>query len=316
MKKLFLLLALTAVLSAAPLSAAHASPGENAWEAANARTVAALDRKDLAGARDSAEEAVRIAEEHFGSAHMKTAVAYRRLAELEQLTGDTKSAGATWDRAARSWSAALGPNHPYASDLLTRSAADYAGAGDTAEAILKLQEALKIQKQYFGERHTSVAATLQKLAAVQRKSGDAAGARGSESDAADILAAALEPGHARTLAAFETLARHAFEEGDVAYARAAVQRGVASAASAAHPAIRPLASIRVLGGDLAVDERDVIIAEEFYLKAVELLESLGEDSRSDRLTIWFKLQELYHVWGREDAAAKAADSARQLEAKA
>lgn len=292
----------------------EASPKEVEWEAVNAEAKTALDRGDVTEAKRLLEKAARLAEESFGPSHMKTAVALRKLAELQSVTGESDAAAKTLDRAALTWKSHLGEGHPYAADLLIQSARNRETAKDWTGAQAAFKSALQIQKKYYGERHTAVASTLQELARAEREAGLNAAARRSENVAAEILLEALEPAHPRTLGAFEALAAHAVEEGDLTYARNNLKRVLASAGTAPHPPLHQLASVWILSGDLASQDKDVIAAEESYSKALELFDRLGDEARPQILTTLYKLRELYQSSGRDDAATDITERAKRLEA--
>lgn len=306
-----LVLLLTSVIASQDL--AFAGQGETAWESANREISAALDSGDLAAARRSAETAVQIAQKAFGPSHMKTAVALRKLAEVQRVTGDPGPAAGTLDRAAELWAVNLGASHPYSSEVLIQAARDRETAKDLAGASAALQKALDTQKKYYGPRHTVVAATLQEMTRIQREAEDWDAARRSEAEAADIFLEALGPAHVRTLKAFEVLAGHAVERGNLVLARNDLKHVLSSAAAAARPPLEALASVYVLNGDLAFQDKDLIAAGESYARALELLERLGGASKAERLQILYKMRELYQSAGKEEAAAQAAERARLLE---
>jgi hypothetical protein len=176
-----------------------AGADEAAWEAANRDIRAALDRDDLPRAGRSAEEALRIARDAFGPAHMKTAVALRRAAEVRRLQGKTREASEALQEAAALWDRNLGASHPYAASLLVESAENLEAAEDYAAAVQVRTRVVDAQKKYYGPGHTAAAAALLELAAAQEKASRPEAARKSRAEAAEILAAALGPAHPRTL---------------------------------------------------------------------------------------------------------------------
>ncbi len=298
------------ILLACPIFAAEK---ESAWESSDLEARNALDRGDLAQARRSAEDAARIAESAFGPKQMKTAVALRRLAEIERLAGASSDSSKTLGRASDVWQTTLGGKSPYLADLKLQIARDRESAGDTAGAETAYAEAVQIRKTYFGARHTAVADALQQLSAIKLKSGRWEDARHDEVEAADILLEALEPGHPRTLKAFEDLALRAAEHSDLTRARGDLQRVLSSASAAARPALKSLAKTWMLSADYAAQDHEAVAAEEAYSRAIELLERAGDDARPERLSALYKLQELYKAAGRMDAAAQTEQRAQDLE---
>lgn len=294
--------------------ASAASSNEAAWDRANAEARFALEKRDAAAALQSAEEAVRIAEKAFGPTHMKTAVSLRSLAQMQNLNGQHEAASVTLRRAAKMWDTNLGAKHPYSSQMLISSAAERAAAKDWEGAKTDLTEALRMQRAYYGNRHTIVATTLQRLARVQRQAGELEAERRSEAEAAGILLEALGAGQPRTLAAFQEMAAHAAERGDTATAREDLKRILIPASEVKNPPLAALSAVWELNGDLAFQDRDPVVAEESYVKGLDLLEPLSASADPSRLGILYKMRELYQANGREQDAAKTSERARAIEA--
>lgn len=296
---------------------AVAGRSETDWEAANTTISEALERGDLPAALHAGEEAARIAQESFGPKHMKTAVALKKLADLQRLSGDVKSSAATFSRASQLWAVNLGANHPYATEVLIESARDRSTAEDWAGASADLQTVIKTQKAYYGKRHTAVATTLQELGRVQRRAGQWQAAYESELEAANILLDALEPGNPRTLAAFQELSAHEAGRGNTDTARKDLKRALDSAVRGGESVSPlPLSSAYSLSGDLAFQDGDLAVAEESYQRALKLLEPLDAAVNVHRLSILYKLRELYQSAGRDEAASQTAEQARRIESQA
>ena len=305
------------ILVGAPLmgpSPVLASPKETVWEAANLDVRTALDRGDTAAALRAAEKAADVAREAFGPAHMKTAVALKKLADVQRLTGQPKQAAATLEKAGQNWSASLGTSHPYVSDVGAQAARDFAAAGDVESAVRTMLRVIEGHKKYFGPGHTAVASALQELARIERAAEREADALLHERQAGEILYAALGPAHPRVLEACLGIAGGLSAQGDLSTARNEIKRVLARAVSDPAPPLRKLAEVWVLSGDLAFADRDVTAAESAYAAAEALLDRAGDTALpSERLALLYKQSELYRSLGREDAAARTAEAAHRIE---
>jgi hypothetical protein len=306
-----------ALLGCVPLAlpaTALASPGEKTWETANLEVRTALDRGDTASALRAAEKAADTARQAFGPDHMKTAVALKKLADVQRLAGRSKQAASTLENAGRNWSGSLGSSHPYVSDIGVQAARDFAAAGDADAAVRTMLRVIDGQRKYFGPGHTAVASALQELSRIERSLGREADALVHEREAGEILYAALDAAHPRSLEACVGIAGRLSAGGDLIGARAELKRVLARASSVPNPPLRKLAEAWVLSGDLAFADRDVVAAEAAYAAAQTLLERAGDTALpSERLTLLYKQLELQRSLGREDEAARTAEAARLIE---
>lgn len=306
------LLALS-VLSCQTLFAANAR--EEAWEAQNLEVRAAVERGDLVAALRSAETAATLARSAFGEKHIKTAVALKKLSDLQRLNGKTRQAASTLGQAGEIWEGALGAAHPFVSELAAQGADDLASAGDPQGAVRMMSGVVEDQRRYYGERHSAVAASLLDLARLERSAGSQAAALLHERQAAAMLADTLGPGNTRTLDAYAAACERLAAEGNVRAARTDLKQILDRAAAAGNAPLVKLSATWSLNGDLALQDRDLVDAEASYDRAWDLLERAGDlADPQQKLDLLYKRREFYQAAGRTDAALGADEKARQIEA--
>jgi hypothetical protein len=296
-------------------ASSHAiSSKEAAWDAQNLEIRSAIERSDLAAALKAAEQAVATAREAFGDKHMKTAIALKKLSDIQRLNGRTLLAAATLGRAGEIWEGALGDGHPYVSGLASQGADDLAAAGDPGAGVRMMKRAVEDGKKYYGERHSAVATSLLRLARLERAAGMDRESLLYEREAAGILKDSLGPASPRTLDAYMQICGRLAASGELNAARVELKRALDGAKASAHPPLLKLAQTYSLSGDLALQDRDLVEAESSYDTAKELLNRAGDTaSQEDRLNLLYKLREFYHAAGREADAARADEQARAIE---
>lgn len=296
-------------------SDAAAGPRETAWDAKNREIRSFLERGDTAAALKTAEAAAALAAESFGPDHMKTAVSFRKLADLQRLGGQRHLAAASIGKAHSAWSASLGGTHPYVLEIGIQTARDLEAAGDLPAAVRALTQVVRDQKLYYGERHSVVAGALSDLARVERAAGLAAEADRHEREAVDLWLATLPPSDSRVLRAFIGLASRLSAEGDVLGARAVLRRVLDAADAASGLRTMVLADAQILAGDLALQDHDGIAAEEFYKAAEATYDAVGDapEVQSRRLALLYKQREFYQASGRESEALRVDEASRSLE---
>lgn len=118
-----------------------------------------------------AEEALKVAENTFGSNHRKVAESLNYLAGLYYHHGKYDQAEPLFRRALEIWEKALGPDHPNVATSLNNLAGLYSAQGkyDHAEPLHK--RALEIREKALGPDHPDVATTLENMADLYRKIG-------------------------------------------------------------------------------------------------------------------------------------------------
>lgn len=297
-----------------PVTSHAISSKEAAWDAQNLEIRSAIDGGDLTTALKAAERGAAMAREAFGGKHMKTAIALKKLSDIQRLNGRTRLAAATLGQAGEIWGGALGGGHPYVSGLASQGADDLAAAGDPKAAVRMMKQVVDENKKYYGQRHSAVASSLLRLSRLEQAAGMERESLLHAKDAAGILNDSLGPASPRTLDAYIQICGRLAASGELNAARTELKRALAGAKTSAHRPLLKLAQTYSLSGDLALQDRDLVEAESSYDSAKKLLDRAGGTaSLEDHLNLLYKQREFYHAAGREADAARADEQAKAIE---
>lgn len=137
-----------------PLSL-HANEGE--WIKSQQSSLQAQLSGNTDLALSEGKKTVQIAEASFGASHMKTALSYKRLAEIYRQANDLENAALYLNKTSDSWIKLLGPQDYLITQLMEEKFELLATLGRNPEAIDVLLKMIQRDIEMFGEFHTTVA---------------------------------------------------------------------------------------------------------------------------------------------------------------
>ncbi|MBI5241329.1 MAG: tetratricopeptide repeat protein [Elusimicrobia bacterium] len=160
-------LALALVLPASLcLAAACRRARETRWQERSVAGLTLYDQGRYQEARPLALEGMRLAEESFGSADLRTAYALDFLGKVERRLGRLERARELFERAVGIAAEALGPDAPQRAHFLDNLAELLTAQGKYDEAEVLYQDSLRLMQRDFGELSVPVSAAYARLAAL------------------------------------------------------------------------------------------------------------------------------------------------------
>lgn len=136
------------------------------WEHLDTKTNILYKRGQYTEAVNVAKEALKVAEETFGSEHLKVAVSLNILAILYKTQGKYSEAVPLFNRALEIYEKTLGSDNPYVIASLNNLAEVYQKQGKHDEIEPLYKRALEINEKTLGKDHPDVATVLENMAAL------------------------------------------------------------------------------------------------------------------------------------------------------
>ena len=140
--------------------AATAFSQETLWEILDEKATKLYQQGQYEEAVKFAKEALKVAEETFGSEHPDVALSLNNLAGLYESQGKYADAEPLYKRSLAIAEKALGKDHPDVAASLNNLAALYETQGKYAEAEPLHKRALEIAEKALGKDHPNVATSL------------------------------------------------------------------------------------------------------------------------------------------------------------
>ncbi|MBN2498863.1 MAG: CHAT domain-containing protein [Deltaproteobacteria bacterium] len=153
------------------------------------RATALLRQGELDAARPLANQAVRIAEQHFGPSHLQTLMCLNTVADLHRLAGEPQAAEKTCRRVVAAAEKALGPDHPDTLVYWNNLASALDAQGDHMRAREIFERTAESARGSLGPAHPITLTYMNNLA-------NALGAQGDLARAQDLLEQAWRQGSA------------------------------------------------------------------------------------------------------------------------
>ena len=156
------------------LSASFALPAytqEVLWHELIGKANTLYQQRRYREAENIYKEAIKVAEDTFGSDHPNVATSLNNLAELYISKGNYSEIEPLYERALGILEKALGPDHPDVAISTKNLAELYYNQGRYTEAVPLYKNSLKILKEVLGPDHPEVAIMLEHIAALYKKIG-------------------------------------------------------------------------------------------------------------------------------------------------
>jgi len=156
------------------LSASFALPAytqEVLWHELIGKANTLYQQRRYREAENIYKEAIKVAEDTFGSDHPNVATSLNNLGELYISKGNYSEIEPLYERALAILEKALGPDHPDVAISSKNLAELYYNQGRYTEAVPLYKDSLKILKEVLGPDHPEVAILLEDIAALYKKIG-------------------------------------------------------------------------------------------------------------------------------------------------
>lgn len=193
---------------------------------------------DYAGALETFERVLALAEATYGPDHPYVGISVGNLGSVQQDLGNLEEARAAFERAVSIAEAALGPDHPNVAIGVNNLGKVLHEQGDLEGARAAFERALKIDEATYGPEHPDVAICVNNLGMVLMDLGDLEGALNSIERALTIEESILGPEHPTVASTLSNLGTVLQAMDRLEEARAAFQQALSldeRAFGASHP---------------------------------------------------------------------------------
>ncbi len=240
-----------------------------------------MQRFELPKARSHLETALALERQALGDEHERVASVLSFLAIVQEQSGESEGAIASFEQALLVHRRALGPKHPALSQMYNNYGALLWGRRDLAGAQSQLEKALAIQREAMGE-HPATATSIDNLGSTMVMRGEVEGGRALIEEALAMRERVLGADHPEVARSLLNLGDVLHTGDDLGGARRLYERAMSIWDRSGMPNSPMVAQIAAALGTLALREGAIQRGHDHCKRAVEILDPMVGPQHSEQ----------------------------------